>query len=103
MMTTQRKRLTENQGRARACTFLQRLIGETPTDLYWDEDHHRQGHVHVGTRELVVIAPCDTIHPPIVLTVEDWYEIQDQPGEHAGALVRKRAIHDHDRLLALCG
>ncbi len=102
-MVTGRNLLTESEGQARACAFLRLLIGTAPTALYWDQSHHLRGHVHVGDRELVVIAPRDKVHPPIVLTAEDWDEIRHAPGEQAGDLVRQRAIHDHDRLLALVG
>jgi hypothetical protein len=56
--------------------------------------------VHIGDSELVVIAPRDESHQPIVLTAEDWDAIRHAPGEQAGELVRQRAIHDHDELTA---
>jgi hypothetical protein len=93
--------MSDEEGQARARAFLRRLIGAAPTDLRWDETHHLQGHVHVGDRELVVIAPRDDVHEPIVLTAEDWDEVRHAPGAQAGKLIRQRAIHDHDKLVAL--
>lgn len=100
---TKRNRLTEDEGQARAGVFLRRLIGAAPTDLCWDETHHLQGHAHVGDRELVVIAPRDKVHETVVLTAEDWDEVRHASGELAGEMVRRRAIHDHDSLLAIVG
>lgn len=87
-------RLTEHEGRARAGRHLQRLIGNAPNDLCWDHDHHLQGHVHVGERELVVIAPRDEVHEPIVLLAEDWDEACHASSQRAADIVRERAIRD---------
>lgn len=87
-------RLTESEGHERASAFLSDLIGATPVHLFWDQDHHSQGHAHVGERELVVIAPRDKVHEVFVLTAEDWDEVRHAPGQSVGELVRKRAIRD---------
>jgi hypothetical protein len=92
--------MNDDEGQRRARLFLKQLLGDAPKDLCWDETHHLQGHVHIGSRELVVIAPRDERHEPVVLTAEDWDEIRHAPGEQAGELVRQRAIHDHDQLTA---
>ncbi len=92
--------MNDDEGQRRARLFLKQLFGTTPIDLCWDDTHHLQGHVHVADRELVVIAPRDESHEPVVLTAEDWDEIRHAPGERAGDLVRQRAIHDHDELTA---
>lgn len=92
--------MTDDEGQRRARLFLKQLLGDAPKDLCWDDTHHLQGHVHIGDSELVVIAPRDERHQPIVLTAEDWDAIRHAPGEQAGDLVRQRAIHDHDELTA---
>ena len=99
-MNERREQLTDRQCHVLARRFVKRLVGTTPADLCWDQDHHLQGHMHVGEHELVVIAPRDLQHEAIVLTAEDWDEIRHAPGAEAAALVRQRAIHDHDHLLA---
>lgn len=38
----------------------------------WDPAHHLQGHVDVGGTHLVVIAPRDDRHEPLVLTESEW-------------------------------
>ncbi len=90
--------MNDDEGQRRARLYLKRILGSTPIDLCWDETHHMQGHVHIADRELVIIAPRDESHEPVVLTAEDWDEIRHAPGEKAGDLVRDRAIHDHDEL-----
>ena len=87
-------RLTEHEGRARAGRHLRQLIGPAANDLCWDQIHHLQGHVHVGQRELVVIAPRDTTHEPIVLTAEDWDEACHAAGRSGAEIIRERALHD---------
>ena len=96
-----REQLSDRECRARARRYVRRLIGQTPADLCWDQDHHLQGHMHVGNHELVVIAPRDREHDAVLLTAEDWDEIRHASGSAAGELVRQKAIHDHDHLLAL--
>ncbi|MCU1367037.1 MAG: hypothetical protein JWL72_4231 [Ilumatobacteraceae bacterium] len=91
-------RLTEHEGRARAGRHLRRLIGSAPNDLCWDQHHLLQGHVHVGERELVVIAPRDAVHEPIVLTAEDWDEACHAAGHHGAAIIRERAIRALEQL-----
>jgi hypothetical protein len=86
------RRLTEHEGRARAGRHLRRLIGDGPNDLCWDHHHHLQGHVHVGERELVVIAPRDEVHEPVVLLAEDWDEACHASSQLAADIVRDRAI-----------
>jgi hypothetical protein len=99
----ERGQLSDRECRARARRYVSRLIGRAPADLCWDQDHHLQGHLHVGKRELVVIAPRDRQHDAVVLTAEDWDEVRHASGGAAVELVRRKAIHDHDHLLALCG
>ena len=86
------ERLTEHEGRARAGRHLSRLIGNAPNDLCWDDDHHLRGHVHIGEREFVVIAPRDDVHEPILLLAEDWDEVCHASSQHAADIVRERAI-----------
>jgi hypothetical protein len=38
----------------------------------WDSDHHLQGHVDVRGQHLVVIAPRDDDHTPLVLSEAEW-------------------------------
>ncbi|MCU1395691.1 MAG: hypothetical protein JWM34_4119 [Ilumatobacteraceae bacterium] len=91
-------RLTEHEGRARAGRHLRKLIGSAPSDLLWDHNHHLQGHLHVGQRELVVIAPRDESHDPVVLTAEDWDEACHASGQECAQIIRERALHDLGRL-----
>ena len=99
--TAESDRLTQTEAQAQARAFLDQLIGASPDDLCWDETYHRQGHMHIGDHELVVIAPCDRQHEPVVLTAEDWDEVRHASGDEAIHLIRQRAIHDQQRLNSL--
>jgi hypothetical protein len=80
--------------------FLTDLIGTAPADLCWDPIHQLQGHAHLGTCELVVIAPRDTAHETVVLTAEDWDEVRRTAVAERTLLLEQLAIHDHDELVA---
>lgn len=86
---------------ALASNFLTELIGAPPVTLRWDSNHHLKGHVSVCGCELVVVAPRDTAHRPVVLTALDWDEIHTAPAEERAALLGRYAIADHDRLVAV--
>ena len=86
--------------RAIASTFLTELIGWTPDDLVWDETHHLQGHSRLRGRELVVIAPRDDRHRPVLLTAEDWDAVRRANPEHRRQLLDERAIADRHQLVA---
>lgn len=93
--------LTDSESRALASEFLIQLIGTSLADLRWDDRHHLQGHAHLNGRELVVIAPRDDRHHPVVLTSEDWDAVSRAHGEHRCNLLTACAIADHDRLVAV--
>ena len=80
---------------ARAHEFLVGLIGSAPDDLTWDDTHRLQGHAHLGGRELVVIAPRDNAHSPVVLTTQDWDQVRltrwDPASLHARRLRHRRS------------
>jgi len=38
----------------------------------WDSDHHLQGHLNHFGQHLVVIAPRDDEHDPIVMSDTEW-------------------------------
>jgi hypothetical protein len=66
-------RLDDDQAHQRALEFLAELLGEDCTDrVCWDLDHHLQGHVDVHGQHVVVIAPRDDDHAPLVLSEDDW-------------------------------
>ena len=69
-------RCTDDESHRKATNFLTELCGSVPHDLCWDPTHPLQGHVHIGERELVVIAPRDGAHQTVVLTVESWGEVR---------------------------
>ena len=86
---------------ARASDFLTELIGSPPDDLLWDDTHHLQGHGHVHGRELIVIAPRDDHHRPVVLTTEDWDAVRRVSTDQRRDLLNACAIADHNRLVAV--
>jgi hypothetical protein len=44
----------------------------TPPDVWWDGDHHLQGHLDIAGNHMVLIAPRTSDHMPLLLTDADW-------------------------------
>ncbi len=67
------RRFDDEQAHQRALLELARRVGsECCSRVCWDRDHHLQGHVDVNGEHLVVIAPRDDEHVPLVLPESDW-------------------------------
>ena len=88
-------------GRERARGFLATLLGEHPPAITWDARHPLQGHVHIGSHELVVIAPHDAAHVPVVLDASSWDAVQHSMPEERRRLLLVEAITDHDQLVSV--
>ena len=72
-MAEQRARLDDDQAHERALELLTQLLGRDCSDrVCWDPDHILQGHVDNHGDHLVVIAPRDEDHGPLVLSEADW-------------------------------
>lgn len=69
-------RHTDAECRERATSYLARVAGCVPDDLMWDDTFHLQAHAHLRGHELVVIAPRDDEHQPVVLTAMDWDDVR---------------------------
>jgi hypothetical protein len=67
------QRFDDEQAHQRAERYLASVLGTgCPCAVLWDGDHHLQGHLdHSGTH-LVVIAPRDDEHDPIVMSEIEW-------------------------------
>jgi hypothetical protein len=91
---------SDGECRRRASQFLTELIGSPPDDLVWDDTHRLQGHGHLGSHELVVIAPRDDDHETVVVTSEDWGAIRRSTGSQRRALLDAAIMRDHSRLVA---
>ena len=91
------------QCRDRALAYLTELIGNRPHTVTWDSTHCLQGHVHVGPVELVMIAPRDTFHAPVVLTEPGWDAVRHCPAEERRDLLRWLAITDSSHLTSALG
>ena len=89
----------ECAGHARAHALLVAVIGDEPSDLVWDGSHPLQGHFHVGSHELVVIAPRDGAHEPVVLTALTWDAVRHSSNDERRALIETGSITDHDHLV----
>ena len=87
--------------RARAYAYLTELIGSSPEALTWDATHRLQGHVHVGRRELVVIATRDAAHAPVVLTAPGWDAVRRCPSEQRRELLGACAITNRSGLVSV--
>ena len=90
---------SESAGHARAYALLVEVIGDEPSDLVWDGTHPLQGHVHVGSHELVVIAPRDAAHQPVVLTALTWDAVRHSSADERRELIETGSITDHGRLV----
>ena len=88
----------DRECRARADAFLVELIGARPATVTWDSTHCLQGHVHIGCCELVVIAPRDASHVPMVLTAPDWDAVRRSSGDQRRGLIASWAITDRASL-----
>lgn len=67
------RRFDDEHAHRRALEHLADVAGDECVDrVRWDADHHLQGHVDVAGRHLVVIAPRDDEHEPLVLSEADW-------------------------------
>lgn len=72
-MSRRNRRFDDHQAHERALRLLATRVGsQSCSDVCWDPDHHLQGHVDVGEEHLVVIAPRDDEHAPLVLTEAEW-------------------------------
>jgi hypothetical protein len=95
---TSQKTSADSECRARAYAFLLELIGVRPHTITWDSTHCLQGHVHIGTCELVVIAARDAAHDPVVLTSPSWDAVRRSPGAQRRGLLSACAITDRAHL-----
>lgn len=90
--------------RAVACEYLDGLLLGVPDNacpgpaVCWDDRHHLQGHAHLGRVELVVIAPRDDRHEPLLLVEQDWDRIRRAAGDERPRLVDECAIRTPRRL-----
>jgi hypothetical protein len=72
-MSQGHERYDDHQAHERALRVLANQFGaDRCGDVSWDPDHHLQGHVDVDDEHLVLIAPRDEEHRPLVLTESEW-------------------------------
>ena len=91
----------DHECRARAYAYLVELIGDRPETLTWDSTHRLQGHVHVGCCDLVVIAPRDALHEPLVLTASSWDAVRRSSAGQRRELLDTCAITDQSALASV--
>jgi len=67
------QRHNDDQAHQRAERYLATVFGaDGASEVCWDCDHHLQGHVDLAGKHLVVIAPRDDGHDPIVMSEAEW-------------------------------
>ncbi len=67
------QRLDDDQAHQRAERYLASILGtDGAREVSWDTDHHLQGHLDHSGQHLVVIAPRDDEHDPIVMSDTEW-------------------------------
>lgn len=70
-------RLGDEQAHALAERLLAEREGGPPgATVVWDPEHHLQGHVEIDGRHVVLIAPRDHTHEPLVLTESAWDQLR---------------------------
>jgi hypothetical protein len=92
------RKTSDRACRARAYVYLVELIGAHPDALTWDATHCLQGRVRLACCELVVIAPRDAFHEPVVLTTPSWDAIRRSFGDQRRELIESCSITDHEGL-----
>ena len=66
-------RLSDDEAHDLAVRHLADVLGSnTVPPIAWDGDHHLQGHLDVAGHHMVLIAPRDPDHCPLLLSDEDW-------------------------------
>jgi hypothetical protein len=67
------ERFDDDQAHQRAERYLASVLGaDCAGEVCWDGDHHLQGHLDHSGEHLVVIAPRDDEHDPIVMSETEW-------------------------------
>ena len=67
------QRFDDDQAHQRAERYLASVLGaDCAGEVCWDGDHHLQGHLDHSGEHLVVIAPRDDEHDPIVMSESEW-------------------------------
>lgn len=67
------QRLDDDHAHRRALELLAAVAGpDCVSRVCWDCEHHLQGHVDVDGEHLVLIAPRDDEHEPLVLSEDEW-------------------------------
>ncbi len=67
------QRFDYDQAHERAERYLASILGaDCACEVHWDSDHRLQGHLDRCGKHLVVIAPRDNEHDPIVMSEIEW-------------------------------
>lgn len=67
------QRFDDDQAHQRAQRYLASVLGtDCVSEVRWDSDHRLQGHLDHSGRHLVVIAPRDGEHDPVVMSETEW-------------------------------
>ena len=78
------QRFDDDQAHERAELYLASVFGaDCECEVRWDGDHHLQGHLDHSGNHLVVIAPRDDEHDPIVMSEAEWDECRRGHLAHA--------------------
>ena len=57
--------------------LLAAVAGSKPAPVVaWDPEHHLQGHTEIDGQHVILIAPRDDEHRPLVLTEAEWDELR---------------------------
>jgi hypothetical protein len=67
------QRFNDDEAHQLAEQYLASVVGaECACAVRWDGEHHLQGHLDLSGKHLVVIAPRDDEHDPIVMSETEW-------------------------------
>ncbi len=71
-----RTRLGDEQAHQLAEQLLAAVAGGQAAPVVWDPEHHLQGHAEIDGEHVILIAPRDDEHRPLVLTEAEWDELR---------------------------
>lgn len=72
-----RTRLGDEQAHQMAEQLLAAVAGGQQSPVVaWDPEHHLQGHAEIDGEHVILIAPRDDEHRPLVLTEAEWDELR---------------------------
>src|SRR5262245_52042984 len=85
-------RFSDIAAHAIALAYLAEIVGPWPYTVSWDTRYPLKGDAVVSGHQLVVIAPRDDRHCPIIVAVEEWEIIRRADAHERRMLLDRHAM-----------